>query len=305
MSTSALATTHLTVTCIGAGRLGITLCRLLREQQSTIRISIGQVVNNSLESSLRAVDFIGDGSVINDSQRLKPADLWLISTPDDAIQEVSEALALSGILAPGNIVFHCSGSLSSKMIRLPNDQCYRASVHPTHSFANPEKSITTFPGSSCAVEGDEPAVAVLNALFSAIGGVCFPLKSDKKGLYHAATVMACNNLVALLAISKQMLTDANIDPAQQEQILNPLIRQTIDNYLHNPNPAASLTGPISRGDLSTVETHLDALSSEPQWRTAYAVLGEVAVDLARQQGFASDEELRKITDLLIKATDHY
>jgi predicted short-subunit dehydrogenase-like oxidoreductase (DUF2520 family) len=109
--------------------------------------------------------------------------------------------------------------------------------------------------------------------------------------------------VSLLAISKQMLTEANIDPAQQEQILNPLIRQTVDNYLTNADPAASLTGPISRGDQSTVETHLDALSSEPQWRDAYAALGSVAVGLARQQGFATDEELRKITDLLTRATD--
>ena len=303
MTTPALATTHLTVSCIGAGRLGTTLCRLLLEQQSDISISIRQVLNNSLESSLKAVEFIGDGKAIKDSERLKSADLWLISTPDDAIQEVSEALAQSGVLTPGNIVFHCSGSLSSKIIRLPDDQCYRASVHPTHSFANPEKSIATFAGSSCAVEGNDQAVKVLNSLFSAIGGKCFPLQSDKKGLYHAATVMACNNLVSLLAISKQMLTEANIDPAQQEQILNPLIRQTVDNYLTNADPAASLTGPISRGDQSTVETHLDALSSEPQWRDAYAALGSVAVGLARQQGFATDEELRKITDLLTRATD--
>jgi predicted short-subunit dehydrogenase-like oxidoreductase (DUF2520 family) len=305
MNTIAPVSSHLTVSCIGAGRLGTTLCRLLLEQQSDISISIKQVLNNSLESSLKAVDFIGDGRAIKDSERLEPADLWLISTPDDSIQGVSEALAQSGVLAPGNIVFHCSGSLSSTIIRLPDNQCYRASVHPTHSFADAEKSVSTFSGSSCAMEGDKQAIKVLNSLFSAIGAKCFPLKSDKKGLYHAATVMACNNLVALLAMSKQMLAEADIDPAQQEQILNPLIRQTVDNYLNNPDPADSLTGPISRGDLSTVETHLDALSSQRQWRNAYAVLGEVAVDLAKQQGFASDEELRKIMDLLTKANDDY
>jgi len=303
MNTPALTSTHLTITCVGAGRLGTTLCRLLLEQQSTISISIGQVLNNSLESSLRAVEFIGDGAAAKDSQQLKPADLWLISTPDDAIQEVSEALAKSGVLAPGNIVFHCSGSLSSKILRLPDDQCYRASVHPTHSFANPTKSVSTFPGSSCAVEGDEQAVKLLNLLFAAIGGMCFPLKSDKKGLYHAATVMACNNLVALLAMSKQMLTEAGIDAAQQELILNPLVRQTVDNYLNNSDPADSLTGPISRGDETTVATHLNALSSNSQWRGAYTVLGEVAVGLAQQQGFASSDDLKKISDLLASATD--
>jgi len=133
--------------------------------------------------------------------------------------------------------------------------------------------------------------------------MCFPLKSDKKGLYHAATVMACNNLVALLAMSKQMLTEAGIDAAQQELILNPLVRQTVDNYLNNSDPADSLTGPISRGDETTVATHLNALSSNPQWRGAYTVLGEVAVGLAQQQGFASSDDLKKISDLLASATD--
>jgi predicted short-subunit dehydrogenase-like oxidoreductase (DUF2520 family) len=303
MTTSAVATTHLTVSCIGAGRLGTTICRLLLEQQSDIKISIGQVLNNSLESSLKAVDFIGDGSPAKDLDRLKPADLWLISTPDDAIQAVSETLAESGVLAPGNSVFHCSGSLSSKIIRLPDSQCYRASVHPIHSFSNPQKSISTFAGSSCAVEGDEQAIKILNALFTAIGGQCFPLPSAKKALYHAATVMACNNLVALLDISKQMLAEADIDKTQQDQILNPLIRQTVDNYLNNTDAAACLTGPISRGDDSTVAAHLDALSPQRQWRNAYSVLGEAAVGIAQQQGYASDDELKKITALLARASD--
>ena len=302
MNTPAAAITHLKVSCIGGGRLGTTLCRLLLEQQSAISVSIGQVLNNRFESSLKAVEFIGDGSAVKDSERLEPADLWLITTPDDAIQEVCEALALSGVLAPGNIVLHCSGSLSSKIIRLPDQQCYRASVHPIHSFADPAVSLSTFAGSSCAVEGDDQATRLLNQLFSAIGGNCFPIQSAKKALYHAATVMACNNLVALLTMSKQMLAEADIDESQQEQILNPLIRQTVDNYLSSADPADSLTGPISRGDHNTVEAHLDALSFQRQWRDAYAVLGETAVSIAQQQGYASEDELQKITDLLAKAT---
>ena len=302
MNSPALVITNLKVSCIGAGRLGTTLCRLFLEQQSDISIAMGQVLNNSFESSLKAVEFIGDGDAVNDAEKLKPADLWLITTPDNAIQEVCEALSESGILAPGNIVLHCSGSLSFKIIQLPDEQCYRASVHPIHSFADPAISLSSFAGSSCAVEGDDQATGLLNQLFSSIGGNCFPLPSAKKALYHAATVMACNNLVALLAMSKQMLAEADIDPGQQEQILNPLIRQTVDNYLSSADPADSLTGPISRGDYSTVEAHLDALLYRRQWLDAYAVLGETAASIAQQQGYASEDELKKITDLLAKAT---
>ncbi|MDG1494933.1 MAG: DUF2520 domain-containing protein [Porticoccaceae bacterium] len=304
MNTPAAAITNLTVSCIGAGRLGTTLCRLLLDQQSDINVSIGQVLNNSFESSLEAVEFIGAGTAVKDSQRLNPADIWMITTPDDAVQEVCEALSGSGVLAPGNIVLHCSGALSSKIIRLPSEQCYRASVHPIHSFADPETSLSSFAGSSCAVEGDPEAKVLLNKLFSSIGGNCFPVKSGTKALYHAATVMACNNLVALLTMSKQMLAEADIDQSQQDQILNPLIRQTVDNYLNNADPAAVLTGPISRGDHNTVEAHLDALSAQRHWRDAYTALGETAVSIAQQQGYASDDELEKIVNLLTKTPDY-
>ena len=294
----------LTLSCIGGGRLGTTLCRLMVDQQSSINISINQILNSTRESAVKAVEFIGDGRAMKDSDRLKPADIWLITTPDDAIQDVCKALAESGILNPGNIVLHCSGSLSSKIIALPNQQCYRASVHPVHSFADPEKSLASFAGSSCAVEGDYQATALLNELFTAIGGKCFALQSDKKALYHAATVMACNNLVALLSISQQMLSAADIAENQQADILNPLIRQTVDNYLNNSDVTVALTGPISRGDHDTVAAHIEAISGSRQWRKAYSILGEVAVSIAEQQGYASDAELLKISELLARTVNY-
>jgi len=66
-----------------------------------------------------------------------------------------------------------------------------------HSFADPETSLLlAFAGSSCAVEGDPEAKVLLNKLFSCHRGQLLPpAESDTKALYHAATVMACNNLV--------------------------------------------------------------------------------------------------------------
>jgi len=63
------------------------------DQQSSIKISINQILNSTQESAIKAVDFIGDGRAMKDSDRLNPADIWLITTPDDAIQEVCKALA--------------------------------------------------------------------------------------------------------------------------------------------------------------------------------------------------------------------
>jgi predicted short-subunit dehydrogenase-like oxidoreductase (DUF2520 family) len=305
----------LTLSCIGGGRLGSTLCRLFAEQQ-TLDIAIGQLLNRHLESASHAVRFIGQGEAVATMNQLKPADLWLIATPDDKIETVSRALAETMLLRPGDMVFHCSGSLNSEVLSLPQDQsqsaaekaCLRASVHPIHSFADPAKSVSSFAGSSCAVEGEAAASDYVTRLFSAIGGNCFALRSDKKTLYHAATVMACNNLVALLASSKQMLAAADIAADQQDAILNPLIRQTVDNYLYHSDARAVLTGPISRGDSDTVAAHLRAIADSDQtqaasWQSVYAALGEVAVEIARQQAYASEDKLDNITQLLANSAN--
>ena len=280
-------TKPLTLSCIGAGRAGKTLCKLFIEQQSEYAISIQQIVNRSLPSAEEAVAFIGQGQAEGGFENLLPANIWLIET---------------GVVRSGDIVFHCSGSLSSQIIYTGKDSAFRASVHPIHSFANPQNSLTDFAGTACAVEGDPSAGDILTELFTAIGGKCFSLNADKKALYHAATVMACNNLISLLSLSQQMLEAADVDSGA-DNILQPLIENSLNNFFRSGGVGA-LTGPISRGDSKTVEAHIESLKAHPDWQNAYSSLGEIAVSLSAQQGFASDEQLATISSLLSRANHH-
>lgn len=293
--------TSLTLSCIGAGRAGKTLCRLFAEQQSPFEISIQQIINRSMTSAAEAVAFVGQGQAEVGFENLSPANIWLIATPDDAISAVSESLSATGVLRKGDIVFHCSGSLNSQILSTTADSGlgWGASVHPIHSFANPENSLADFSGTACGIEGDPAATKLLTALFSAIGGECFSLKADKKALYHAATVMACNNLISLLSLSQQMLEAADIDRDTAGHLLQPLIENSLNNYFRSGDIDA-LTGPISRGDSETVAAHLDSLIDHPQWHKIYSSLGEIAVSLSAQQGVASAEQLETILRLLNK-----
>ena len=309
----AKSSTSLTLSCIGAGRAGKTLCRLFAEQQSEFDLSIQQIINRSESSAAKAVSFIGQGEAAASFDNLLAADIWLIATPDNEIAAVSERLAQSAVLRKGDIVFHCSGALSSKIISSKiissqvlsssADSVYRASVHPIHSFAHPQNSLTDFAGSACGIEGDRQACDILTALFTAIGGRCFALNADKKALYHAATVMACNNLISLLSLSQQMLEAADVESAAADNILQPLIENSLNNYFHSGG-AAALTGPISRGDSKTVEAHIESLKAHPDWQRIYSNLGEIAVSLSAQQGFASDKQLETISSLLARANNH-
>ncbi|MDC1145211.1 DUF2520 domain-containing protein [Porticoccaceae bacterium] len=282
-----------TLSCIGAGRLGKTICRLL-----SATASIQQIVNRSLASSQRAVDFIGSG-VAAPITDLQPANIWLIATPDSQIETAYKQLQASGALDQGAIVFHCSGSISAAVLNSNNSDIHVASVHPIHSFADPQKSLSHFPGCHCAIEGQPDAVEVLQTLFESIGALPFVIDSQHKALYHSATVMACNYLVSLMQASQQILTAAGVDDRNGNP-LESLIRQTLDNYL-DTNATSALTGPIARGDVKTVASHLDALRQETDgvlWQQVYTALGKATLPIASQQGQASISDLQQIKELL-------
>ena len=171
------------------------------------------------------------------------------------------------------------------------------SVHPIHSFANPQNSVHDFSGSACAIEGDQQASAILTELFTGIGGNCFALDADKKALYHAATVMASNNLVSLLSLSQQLLEAAGVQTEGGDNILQSLAKNSLNNYF-NSDGVGALTGPISRGDHKTIEAHLESLKAYPDWQRVYASLGEIAIGLAAQQGYTSSKQLDTISNLL-------
>ena len=293
----------LRLSCIGAGRAGMVLCKLLAS-----RCEIGQIINRSIESSKYAIDFIGGGeaacAVNNDYSHLKTADIWMLTCPDDQIETVAKGLLSSGPVHQNTVVFHCSGTLSSTIFNDTLDSPVNvASLHPIHSFASAQKSVGYFAGTYCAVEGDESAVSRLTELFTAIGAIVMPINAENKTLYHLSTVTACNHLVALLHMSQLMLAEAGIPEPHRNLALRQLIEQTLENFLHSGSKNA-LTGPISRGDVATITDHLSILQQAPiSWQETYTGLGRTAVDIARQQAQAPEDKLHAISTSLDKATD--
>jgi len=283
------------LSCIGAGRLGSTLCKLLAQQ-----VTIGQILNSTALSSQQAVEFIGTGDPVDNLKQLKAADIWLIATPDEAIATSFKSLQATAILRPGDLVFHCSGVLDSTILTGSLMSC--ASLHPLHSFAEPQRSVDSFHGTPCAMEGDSAALAKLSALFSAIGARPFEINRDQKVLYHAAAVMSCNYLVTLLDIGDNILQAAGLEQSEStDSPLRPLIEQTLQNY-YASSAQRALTGPIARGDHDTVAAHLNALQTssvgQPVWPDVYRSLGLASVALARRGKLAGSAPLERIEKLL-------
>ncbi len=271
---------------IGAGNLGKTLGRLWHEVGC---FRVESVCNRRSASTRSAVEFIGAGRVASEIEGMPDAASWLIATPDDQIETVALRLArrLEEASGPAPIVFHCSGSLSSRALA-SCDSALLASAHPVHSFADPMTSLRSLAGCSVALEGDGSALPVLKEAFARIGCPTLSITAEKKSVYHAGSVFACNYLTGLLELSLRCFAASGISRSEATRLLRPILEQTVDNNLRL-GPMNALSGPIARGDVLVVEAQLRALSAlDEELVDAYRLLGKVCLSLAQQKRSPSE-----------------
>jgi predicted short-subunit dehydrogenase-like oxidoreductase (DUF2520 family) len=239
------------------------------------------ILNRSIASAQQASAFIGGGSVAANYDELRNADIYLIAAGDDQIAACCRALAASGKLQAGSIVFHCSGALSSLELAAAVEQgAAVASIHPIRSFAVPQQVAEHFDGTWCGSEGDAAALAVLGPAFSAIGAQLVEIQREQKTLYHAAAVFASNYQVTLIDVAQQAYVAAGIAPELALKLIEPLLSESAANAF-KIGPAAALTGPIARGDLATVARQYEAVQAwQPQIAGLYQQFAALTTDLA-------------------------
>ena len=244
---------------------------------------------------------MGAGRAVGALEEMREADVWLIATPDDAIGATGRALAVSGRLRPGNVVFHLSGATPAAELD-PLRRCGAsiASVHPIKTFSDPEKAAASFAGTYCGVEGDTEALGVLKPAFEQIGAYVFDIAPNMKRIYHAGGVFACNYLVALIEAALMCHHAAGIPRTASLEAIEPMVRETVD-AIFEYGPGRALTGPVSRGDASTLGQQLGALRTwNDDMAELYRRLGLLAVVLAISDGridVAQQNELQRVLSI--------
>ena len=104
-----------------------------------------------------------------------------------------------------------------------------ASVHPLKSFADPALAAQTFGGTYCAAEGDAAALAVLKPAFEAAGARVSEIDPAFKTIYHAASVIVCNYLAALMEAGLLSYEKSGLRRDDALRMMEPLVRETVDN----------------------------------------------------------------------------
>ena len=285
-----------TLNIIGPGRVGRTLATLWKRAGV---FAIQDVLSGAPESARTAVASIGTGDPVARVEDMRAADVWMLTTPDDRIVECAAALAATGALRAGDVVFHCSGALSStELLPAGLRGAHAASIHPVKSFAEPVSAVSGFAGTWCAAEGHAAALAVLEPAFEQIGARITRIDAASKLVYHAGSVIVSNYLVALMDAGLRCYERAGIPRGSATLMMEPLVRETADNVFQLGTGEA-LTGPIARGDEALVAQQLHELAKwDADIAGLYRALGAIAVDIARGQGESNAAALERIRHLL-------
>ena len=272
------------VSIIGAGRLGTSLAVALSRRSYSIR----SIVSRRAQSARRAANLLDDNPRVlaaNKVDSLPPANLFLITTPDDQIAAVAALLSrLQNNPKRKITALHTSGALSSEVLApLRLNGWNTGSIHPLISVSDSRNGATLLQGAFWSVEGDKGALRVGKAIVRDLEGRSFSISAEDKPLYHAAAVMVAGNVVALFDVALEMLGQCGVSRKTAQSILLPLIASTVHN-LETKDPADALTGSFSRGDVETVKRHLAALKSK-QLSDAlelYRLLGKRSLKLSKR-----------------------
>jgi len=138
-------------------------------------------------------------------------------------------------------------------------------------------------GATIGIDGDTRAREVAYWLAGRLGARSLDIPAGEKGRYHAAAVLASNFPAVLLSLAEELLARIGVAPADARLALRPLLLSAAEN-LRQRSGAEAMTGPIVRGDVDTIRSHLEALIDDPIALDVYRSLSRAAVEVASAGG---------------------
>jgi predicted short-subunit dehydrogenase-like oxidoreductase (DUF2520 family) len=262
-----------TISFVGAGALAGGLGNVLRAQGFQIAEIIARSAPGSKRKAIALARKLGASAVTLEASKLACDVLWL-AVPDEAVEDVSQSLAKRRELP--RIVVHASGALSSLALKALAERGVKTgSAHPMMTFVAGEPP--NLQGAWFAIEGSSEAVSAARAMARKLGAHSFTIAPESKILYHAFGTMLSPMLATELAAAEEIGLRAGIGAKDVRRIMEPIIMRTVRNVLRN-GAGKSFSGPLARGDVKTVASHLDSLSGAPEL-DVYRALMEYATEM--------------------------
>lgn len=280
---------------IGAGKVGTAIGHILQRKG----VNITAVASRSNKSLRRADQFISGFKTKDAIEASRLANIILITTNDDQIESTCETLAREEAFDLEDVVFHCSGALSTEVLKSAQEKgASIGAIHPLQSFATIEGAIDQLNGSVFGITADVNAYPLACEIVETLGGTGIMVRDEDKALYHAAACVVSNYFVALVHFAQGLYRDLGVSEEIALEALLPLIKGTLSN-MEAQGTVLALTGPIARGDTGPIKEHLAALKSKAaEKEKLYCELGEYATNVAFEKGTINNDKKEELHRLL-------
>ncbi len=273
---------------IGSGRVGFSIGKYLVDRG----IHVTGYYDNIYENAVEAANFTNTDIFNKLEELVNLSDTLFITTPDDIIITVWDCIKKMSI--DSKTICHFSGSLSSVVFsRIEDTKAYGCSIHPMLAFEDKFSSYKQLNNAIFTIEGNSQAVNNIKGLFSSLGNTVIDIDADSKSKYHAAASILTNYVVGVLDMGYSLLEQCGFTREEARKVTSNMVRSNVENVI-NADSINALTGPIERGDIDTVNKHLDSLDDED--RIIYKALGLKLVALADTKN--PDKDYTEIKNIL-------
>ncbi|MGN0237726.1 MAG: Rossmann-like and DUF2520 domain-containing protein [Lepagella sp.] len=203
----------------------------------------------------------------------RDSDLYLLCVSDGAIREVAERV--SPLIAPDSVLAHTSGATPMSILE---------GVHPNIGVLYPLQTFTKdvelrYEEIPFFIEGMSPEVEdCIEKTARLISDKVMRINSLQRLDLHVASVVSCNFINHLWALSSKFLEDRGID----FQLMMPLIRETLRKG-EAVGAVKAQTGPARRQDFATIERHLACLEMYPEMQAIYRQISDSIIKMYNKE----------------------
>lgn len=242
------------IVLIGSGRIAWHLGKRLRSKG----LPIAQVISRTAENAENVADILRSTWSDQLADVLPDADWIIVAVRDDAIETVSASLSA---YVEDALVTHTSGGTAGAVLA-PFFKNYGV-FYPLQSFSlehTPIWSKIPF----CVDANSDDALLFLKKMAKTIGNLVYQVTDEQRAHLHVAAVFANNFANRCFAIAETLLDEQDLP----FELLHPLMEETLAKALQD-SPSRMQTGPAMRGDLDTLQRHLELLKQHPEWVAIY------------------------------------
>lgn len=282
---------------IGAGRVGGSFAIALKKKLKSIKVTLCKTTKISLKPKSERDYLESHSEIINSIEKLvTTSDIIFIAVKDDKIADIVDKIARLKVNIDNKYFFHFSGSLTSDIF-IPlkkKARVFVASLHPVQSFPNIKEGVKKILNIYWILEGDRKAWKAILPVIKSLNGKIVFIDKELKVLHHIVCVYCGNFITGLLHIAEELALEGKLN----RQIYFPLLESVIDNIKNARNASEVLTGPLIRGDINTIKTHLKYLESYPEFLQSYKYFSRILLEMVKNK--LEEKTYNKLSGLLVE-----